>query len=813
MMAFLQHRSKRRRDINNRRSHPNRRSKRVLVTLFLDLLEDRTVPSILFSNSGSLTTSDAGGPVLTNVEVEVVFWGTGWSSHDALKSSMSSAVDSILAGPYFSALSQYRSSIGNGIHLGNVTITSSDPPPVMSNSDVVAMLRTNINNDSLPSPNSNSQLLYMVIPQPGTRSGNLSGEHSYDYSTKGKFHYGWTIDDGNLDIVTPIFSHELVESVTDPEGNAIQENPRDSHNWNEIGDNEAENYSYRLNNVLVQSYFSQRDHAYIVPMGQRQDFSVSASRVLTVSGDQLSNPDDTIALDRSASDGVIATLNGETVQFDANALTGIVVADGLGTDTINVEKTVAAAPVTLNLGKGTVLVNLSPGARNLSNLLGAVTINGSTGLNTLTVNDQANGANSAYTLTGSTFARTGAGVINYGSLLGDVVLNGGNGSNTYAVTNTQSTYATTLNTGPGTDTVSIQATTGPLTVVSTGGNAQDVVNLGSNGSVQNIRGAVAIENPPDLSSVVVDDWADAQRRSLTLSNYTPPRDTSFGQIADLAPAPIKYEYDDTRTVTIKTGAGGVNASVSNTGVPTVALVGNANAVNTLVGSDSDNTWTITDANAGTLTGSVIVGRISFSDFQNLAGGAGNNTFALQNGGSVAGWINGGGGTNTLDYSNYSGNVVVDLQTGTATGVRGGIANIKNINGGNGPGYNILVGNGANVLSGGSNASNLLIAGSAASTLLGGNGEDILIGGTTAYDTDLASLRAIMGEWLRADESYNTRVFNITNGFGVPLLDASTVRGNGGGNTLMGGAGLDLYYGNLALDVYDWNPMNEYFISV
>ena len=42
---------------------------------------------------------------------------------------------------------------------------------------------------------------------------------------------------------------------------------------------------------------------------------------------------------------------------------------------------------------------------------------------------------------------------------------------------------------------------------------------------------------------------------------------------------------------------------------------------------------------------------------------------------------------------------MDLQTGSATGVRGGIANIQNVTGGSGGGagvYNILVGNGGNV---------------------------------------------------------------------------------------------------------------------
>jgi hypothetical protein len=48
---------------------------------------------------------------------------------------------------------------------------------------------------------------------------------------------------------------------------------------------------------------------------------------------------------------------------------------------------------------------------------------------------------------------------------------------------------------------------------------------------------------------------------------------------------------------------------------------------------------------------------------------------------------------------------------------------------------------------------------------------------------------------------------------VPALNATTAHGNGGGNTLTGGGGLDLFFGNLASDVTDWNPQTETFVSI
>jgi hypothetical protein len=229
--------------------------------------------------------------------------------------------------------------------------------------------------------------------------------------------------------------------------------------------------------------------------------------------------------------------------------------------------------------------------------------------------------------------------------------------------------------------------------------------------------------------------------------------------------------------------------------------------NTLVGADVPNVWNLTGTNAGSVTGT---GTVAFTAFENLIGGAAPNTFVFSDGAGLSGNLDGGSGGGSLDYSAYTSNVVVDLPLGSATGVGGSIANIHNLTGG--AGSNILVGNGGNVLTGGTGR-NLLIAGASASMLVGGGADNILIGGTTAYDMDLASLQAIMDYWAGPDD-YNTRVANLTSGNGVPLLDATMVTGNGAGNTLQGGPGLDLFYGNLALDtIMNWDPATETFVSV
>jgi hypothetical protein len=270
------------------------------------------------------------------------------------------------------------------------------------------------------------------------------------------------------------------------------------------------------------------------------------------------------------------------------------------------------------------------------------------------------------------------------------------------------------------------------------------------------------------------------------------------------------------TVNLGDGTDAVNLSPTVRNLNTIKgdVTINGQAGTALICNDQGNSATQTYTITGNTIACSVSGPIRYAGVGSvvLNGSSGGNTFIMQStsaGSAIR--LNGGAGTNTLDYSAYTGNVIVNLQLGSATGVAGGIANIQNVTGGGGPGYNILVGNGGNVLRGGTGG-NLLIAGGGASTLLAGTGESILIGGTTSYDRMPDELLAIMDYWTGRDD-YDTRVFNLTHGMGVPLLDATTVTGNGSGNTLIGDPGPDLFYGNLALDMYDWDPQTETFIGM
>jgi hypothetical protein len=125
--------------------------------------------------------------------------------------------------------------------------------------------------------------------------------------------------------------------------------------------------------------------------------------------------------------------------------------------------------------------------------------------------------------------------------------------------------------------------------------------------------------------------------------------------------------------------------------------------------------------------------------------------------------------NKLDYSAYAGQVLVSLPLGYATGFAK-VSGIGDVTGS--VGNNLLVGDShPNILTGGTGR-NVLIAGGGGDTLDAhlSQGDNLLIGGRTDWDTNLAALQAIMNEWDRTDlsptNSFVTRLSDLTSGTGT-----------------------------------------------
>lgn len=81
--------------------------------------------------AGPVTVTDSGGPVLTNVEVVVIFWGTYWAGTSPPPAVSSDTYyqcfTGIVTGPYMTGMAQYRG-VGPGTMLGKFMNTAGDPP-------------------------------------------------------------------------------------------------------------------------------------------------------------------------------------------------------------------------------------------------------------------------------------------------------------------------------------------------------------------------------------------------------------------------------------------------------------------------------------------------------------------------------------------------------------------------------------------------------------------------------------------------------------------------------------------------------------
>ena len=469
------------------------------------------------------------------------------------------------------------------------------------------------------------------------------------------------------------------------------------------------------------------------------------------------------------------SIRGAAITYDG--LAGLTLNTGVTANVVNVEGTSTAT--TVNAGSGNTLVAVSPTAENLDALTGALTVHGG-GATHLVVDDQNNLANETYTITSGTFQRTGSASITYGGL-SSLSVNGGHGADKYIIGGTSNGVATTINGGTGINTLvgpdvastwnitgANAGTVGTVTFAAvenlTGGSANDAFKFAAGGSVTGKINGGTGTNTLDYSG----DGGIAA--TVNLATLTATKTGGFANIQQ--------------------------------------VVGSSAVNNALIGANTTNTWSLTGTNAGTLNG------FSFSAVENLTGGTSVDAFVFGAGAKITGKINGGGGGDWLDYAAYTTPVAVNLASGTATSVGGGLTNIQDVRGGQGGNTltgdaqgNILIGGaGPNTITGGTGRS-ILIGGKGKDTVTGKSGNDILIAGYTDYDSSTLAhdqaLESILAEWQSGD-LYTTRVSKIKSGvgpgnadklvWGVTVHDNSTANANkltGGG----GASGQNWFFAN------------------
>ena len=212
------------------------------------------------------------GDVITDVQVILIFWGNEWTqpSPPLASADVVAAVDSICSGAYVHGLQEY------GMRSATHSQTVFVPGGALVNfqdAAVQGVVTGLLNAGSVPLPNSGNHFDYLycvVLPSTATYApGGVNGYHStYNWTNPatGKVlrpRYAMLLNDGTLDYVSTVFSHELAEAVTDPDGGGIQITPASPTNWNEIGDI-CQSVAY-VNGVAVQSFWSQAHQACVVP--------------------------------------------------------------------------------------------------------------------------------------------------------------------------------------------------------------------------------------------------------------------------------------------------------------------------------------------------------------------------------------------------------------------------------------------------------------------------------------------------------------------------------------------------------------------
>ncbi len=223
------------------------------------------------------------------------------------------------------------------------------------------------------------------------------------------------------------------------------------------------------------------------------------------------------------------------------------VTTGPTADTVNVLAT--TGPLTVH-GQGPLTANL--GSRgSVQGITGTVTLDNPPNYTAINVDDSADPIGRTVTMYGT----WGSGYI--GGLAG---------GSAYIVYKYADTSAVNLYTGTGGNTVNVWATGDTTNIVGDAYRYLDHVNVGYEGSVQDIRGTLNISNPPGWTVISVDDSKDPspQIGSLAQSSFSP----SWGTLSGLAPAHINYAYGDTYGLFIETNSTSLVTVYTDGGVDT-----------------------------------------------------------------------------------------------------------------------------------------------------------------------------------------------------------------------------------------------------
>jgi hypothetical protein len=213
------------------------------------------------------------GPIVTTARLVPLFWGDFWrTATDPSVADVHQAIEQLLLSPYLSEVSQYGF---QSLTLDPPLIVVTPGPrfPTYSGDSVRDMVWDLIDDDRFPEPDEDGgQIVYMVFAPQGTvydvGADVAAGAHSdaKQYTFPLDWDHAWVgwCNHDTLDGITEIFTHELVEILTDPQpygGFTVTGLPDLD---NEIVDS-CFNQTGLVEGHRVSAYYSDRLKACVVP--------------------------------------------------------------------------------------------------------------------------------------------------------------------------------------------------------------------------------------------------------------------------------------------------------------------------------------------------------------------------------------------------------------------------------------------------------------------------------------------------------------------------------------------------------------------
>jgi hypothetical protein len=536
-----------------------------------------------------------------HAKVQLIFWGSYWTetlNPPLSATAITAAADKILSGPYLTGASQYYdvdggnlNYVGNGSLLPSDIGTNHDDPGSGAHSwpsddDITDVVDNAIDTKEVPSDDV-KETLYVVITPPGFTVSQLpkgtEGYHSFFHETDflppniDKIHYAWVGNNGGrgkeLDAITETFSHELVEAVTDPDAGdgwtVISQGgglPPGDSGANEIADitpnsdGQVITFRYPDNKILVSAYWSKADDAMIVPLEASANFNIR-NGVLEAKGDPGTT--DHIVVDQQGTN-LQVTVNDKTGLFSLDYVHSVNIEPGAGA-TVEVERTPAHVPISIDESAGDDTINVSPRAHNLSNILSGVFVLHGNGTGAVNVYDQADPSYDSYSIRQYDVTRdfpptdSSTPLITYPS---------GSGSLNFYASDHQSLDVEATQGAPNGTPVEIYA--GGHDSISVSLDKQNLANLESTLSVYGLDGTDSLILYDQQAPAEYSTWYTIKANSLERTvNYQGTDYTAFINYTNLGQ--VILNASSGRNVAVESSAAGTPVTVNASGYDTISI--------------------------------------------------------------------------------------------------------------------------------------------------------------------------------------------------------------------------------------------------